>query len=129
NSMSTISTFIQKYYPNKADIIWQQLLQYKTRTELASELCKVTFRILNILSSSAVADNYKLTRPKLESKNLIEAVLHFNSRPNNEINKFKLLDPDSDEYEKLVESNSEIETVDLSELEIESATESDMDDE
>ncbi|CAG8714010.1 24876_t:CDS:2 [Gigaspora rosea] len=135
NSMSTISTFIQKYYPNEADIIWRQLLQYKTRTgvfsldlawnavdevdpiacwegnfkESASELCKVAFRILNIPSSSAAAEQ--------------------NCRPSDEINKFELLDPDSDEYEELVESNSKNETVELSESEIESATESDIDDE
>ncbi|CAG8749868.1 10712_t:CDS:1 [Gigaspora rosea] len=185
NSMSTILTFIQKYYPNEADIIWRQLLQYKTQTgvfsldfawnavdevdpiawwegnfkESASEQCKVASRILNIPSSSAAAErnwsnfsyihdkkrsrltlprvlklvyiysNYKLTRPKSESKDLIEAVLCFNSRPSDEINKFELLDPDSDEYEELVESNSENETVELSESEIESATESDIDDE
>ncbi|CAG8772660.1 46533_t:CDS:2, partial [Gigaspora margarita] len=125
NSILTISMFIQKYYLNKADIIWRQLLQYKTRTvwnavdevdliawwkgnfkESASELCKVASRILNIPSLSAAAN-----------------------KPSNKINKFELLDPDSDEYEKLVESNSEIETVELSESEIESATESDMDNE
>ncbi|CAG8789005.1 26163_t:CDS:2, partial [Gigaspora rosea] len=127
--------------------------------ESASELCKVASRILNIPSSSAAAkrnwsnfsyiydkkrsrltlprilklvyiySNYKLTRPKSESKDLMEAVLRFNSRPSDEINKFELLDPDSDEYEELVESNSENETVELSESEIESATESDIDDE
>ncbi|CAG8569301.1 16574_t:CDS:2 [Gigaspora rosea] len=156
--MSTISIFIQKYYPNEANIIWRQLLQYKTRTgvfsldlvwnavdevdliawwegdfkESASELCKVASRILNIPSSSAAAErncNYKLTCPKLESKDLMDAELRFNSRPSDEINKFELLDPDSDEYKELVESNSENETVELSESEIESATESDIDDE
>ncbi|CAG8856266.1 4078_t:CDS:2, partial [Gigaspora margarita] len=74
--------FIQKYYPDKADIIWRQLLQYKTRTgvfnlklawstiyevdliawwegnfkESSSELCKVATQVLNIPSSLAAAE-------------------------------------------------------------------------
>ncbi|CAG8841410.1 23221_t:CDS:1, partial [Gigaspora margarita] len=48
-------------------------------------------------------------------------------RPSNRINKFKLLDPDSNKYEKLVENNSKNETVKLYKLEIKSATKSDID--
>jgi hypothetical protein len=32
NNMMMISRFIHQYYPNTTDIIWEQLLQYKTRT-------------------------------------------------------------------------------------------------
>ncbi|CAG8845855.1 24679_t:CDS:1, partial [Gigaspora margarita] len=64
-----------------------------------------------------------------ESKDQIEVVLCFNSRPIDKINKFELLDPDSNKYEKLVESNSKNETVKLFESKIKSATESDIDNE
>ncbi|CAG8823940.1 37800_t:CDS:2, partial [Gigaspora margarita] len=44
-------------------------------------------------------------------------------RPSDKINKFKLLDPNSDKYKKLVKSNSKNKTVELSKSEIEFATE------
>ncbi|CAG8698898.1 22566_t:CDS:2, partial [Gigaspora rosea] len=82
NGMPTISKFIQQYDPDKANIIWQQLLQYKTKTGIfdfnlawnaideldpvswrkgnfeksAPELCKDTLRILTIPSSSAASE-------------------------------------------------------------------------
>ena len=82
NSMSIISNFIQRYYPNNANIIWQQLTEYKTKTGTfdlklawetvdkvdpiawwkgnfetsAPELCKVAVRILSIPSSSAASE-------------------------------------------------------------------------
>ncbi|CAG8725088.1 3617_t:CDS:1, partial [Scutellospora calospora] len=34
NSISVISQFIQKYYPSNANIIWQQLTEYKTKTDI-----------------------------------------------------------------------------------------------
>ncbi|CAG8719460.1 25422_t:CDS:2 [Gigaspora rosea] len=154
NSMSTISAFIQKYYPNKADIIWRQLLQYKTRTsvfnlklawsavykidliawwegnfkESSLELYEVASRVLNILTS-----NYKLLCPRLESSDITKAVIRFNNRPDNQNNNFELLDPDSDDNESseddLIESNNESKSIESSESETELETEDDIDSE
>ena len=80
--MSIISQFVQQYYSSNADIIWQQLIEYKTQTGVfnfplawntvdkvnpiawwkgnfatsAPELCKVAVRILSIPSSSAASE-------------------------------------------------------------------------
>lgn len=82
NSMSIISQFIQRYYPSKANTVWRQLIEYKTKTGIfnlqlawetvnnvdpvawwkgnfeqsAPELCKVAIRILSIPSSSAASE-------------------------------------------------------------------------
>ncbi|CAG8786165.1 5368_t:CDS:1, partial [Cetraspora pellucida] len=57
---------------------------------------------------------------------ITEAVIHYNNRPNNENDKFELLDPDSNENnsgeDELLESDNKNEIVKSSELEIESAT-------
>jgi hypothetical protein len=82
DGMSIISDFIVKYYPNKAEIIYTQILQYKSQTGLfqnqlawktvntvdpitwwrgnfgssSSELCKLACRILTIPTSSAASE-------------------------------------------------------------------------
>jgi hypothetical protein len=82
DGMMIISDFIHQYYPHTANIIWEQLLQYKTQTgifniklawntvgkinpitwwkdnfdTLASQLCELAIRILTIPSSSAASE-------------------------------------------------------------------------
>jgi hypothetical protein len=82
DGMSIISDFIVQYYPNKAEIIYTQILQYKSQTGLfqnqlawktvntvdpitwwrgnfgssSSELCKMACRILTIPTSSAASE-------------------------------------------------------------------------
>ncbi|CAG8579805.1 8623_t:CDS:1, partial [Gigaspora margarita] len=93
------------YYPNEADTIWQQLLQYKTRTgifnlslawkavnevdlvawwegnfkESSPELCKVASRILTIPSFSAAAErnwsNFSYIHDKKRSQLTLPRVL------------------------------------------------------
>ena len=81
DGMKIVSEFIYQYYPHTANIIWEQLLQYKTQTgifniklawdtvgkvdpitwwkgnfdTIAPQLCKLATRILTILLSSAAA--------------------------------------------------------------------------
>ncbi|CAG8808094.1 23484_t:CDS:2, partial [Cetraspora pellucida] len=61
NSMLIITQFVQKYYSDNANIIWQQLIKYKTEVgnfeTLAPELCKVATQILAIPSSLAASEH------------------------------------------------------------------------
>ena len=83
NSTSIISQFIQDYYSSNADVVWQQLIEYRTQTGVfdfqlawktidkvdpiawwkgnfgisAPELCKVAVRVLSIPSSSAASEH------------------------------------------------------------------------
>ncbi|CAG8615369.1 10708_t:CDS:2 [Gigaspora rosea] len=125
--MSNISIFIQKYYPNEADTIWQQLLQYKTQTEIfnlslawnavnkesSPELCKVASRILTIPSFSAAAERnlsnfFYIHDKKRKSSDITEAVERFNNRPSSENNQFELLDPSSDDSDDKKSSRNEL---------------------
>ncbi|CAG8691933.1 13564_t:CDS:2, partial [Gigaspora margarita] len=113
--ISTNSKFIQQYYPDEANIIWQQLLQYKTKTGIFD--FNLAWNAIDELDPAAV---------------------RFNSR-SSESHKFKLLDPNngnkSSEDELAESSKGELAENDkedkdkLSESEIELLMESDIDSE
>ncbi|CAG8793399.1 20664_t:CDS:1 [Gigaspora margarita] len=127
----------------------------------APELCKVALRILTILSSSAASErnwsnfsyihdkkrnrltpsqvlklvyiysNYKLTCPKLESSDIMEATIWSNNRPC-ENYKFELLDPDDNNEsseDELIESSNKDKDTELSKSEMELLSESNVDSE
>ncbi|CAG8812923.1 37787_t:CDS:2, partial [Gigaspora margarita] len=125
NGMLTISTFIQRYYSEEANIIWQQLLQYKTQTEnfeaAAPELYKVALRILTIPSSSAASERNWSNFSYIHDKKQNQPCKN---------HKFELLDSDNNDEsseDELIESNNNNEDIELSESEIELLSESDVD--